>query len=341
MASIRDFTIKYLSAASKVISTRLLIASTHQKLVLPFYHAVSDQKLPHIDHLYRVKTTKEFIDDLEFLLRYFTPVDVFQIRNITSESKKSCKPAFLLSFDDGLREFHDVIAPILIKKGIPAVCFLNSAFVDNRDLFFRYKASLLISYLNENPRLYSDPSINSWMARNSVSNVEQWILSVEYDNKAKLDELAAVIGYNYHEYLNAVQPYLTTVQINKLIKDGFHFGSHSIDHPVYRFISFAEQLKQTSESLQYIRNTFNLNYSLFAFPFTDYQVSDRFFQTIFSNNIVDLSFGGAGLKKERYPGHFQRIAFERGKLKAKDIYKVESIYSALQSIIGKNVIHRR
>ena len=114
--SARDFAIKYLNQPSKVFPTRLLINATNQKCVLPFYHAISDKTLPHINHLYRVKTTKEFDSDLEFLLRHFTPVDYLEFKQIAATDSKPHKPVFLISFDDGLREFHDVIAPMLVKK---------------------------------------------------------------------------------------------------------------------------------------------------------------------------------------------------------------------------------
>jgi hypothetical protein len=186
-----------------------------------------------------------------------------------------------------------------------------------------------------------EPKIKAWISENQVVDLEKWLLSIEYGDKQKLDEFASMIGYNFTDYLTSVQPYLTTVQIEKLIKDGFHFGSHSVDHPEYRFLSFDEQLRQTRESLNFIKNKFSLQYSLFSFPFTDYEVSDRFFQIIFSEKLVDLSFGGAGLKKEIYPLHFQRIAFERDKIPAIDIYKAESLYSAALNIFGKNVVKRR
>ncbi len=340
MASLRDFSIKYLHALGKVFPTQWLIKATNQKYILPFYHAVSDEPLPHIDHLYRSKNVKEFLNDLEFILRHFTPVDYKKFIEIAGSTQQPKKPVCLLSFDDGLREFHDVIAPILINKGIPAVCFVNSAFIDNKSLFFKYKASLLISLLRENKRYFDHSALNRWVTENQIRDIESWLLSVDYAHQKKLNELATQIAYDFKSYLDSVQPYLTTAQIEKLISEGFHFGAHSVDHPEYRFIPFQDQLKQTTDSVQYIKDQFDLNYSLFAFPFTDYDVSDKFFQTIFGDKIVDISFGGAGLKKERYPSHFQRIAFERGTLQAKEIYKIEMIYSAMQSVMGKDVIRR-
>ena len=53
----------------------------------------------------------------------------------------------VLTFDDGHLEMFEVVAPILSKRGISATFFLNTGFLDNKDMFFRHKASLLIGHL--------------------------------------------------------------------------------------------------------------------------------------------------------------------------------------------------
>jgi peptidoglycan/xylan/chitin deacetylase (PgdA/CDA1 family) len=335
MPSPRDLFLKYFNITSKVVSTKWLLNITDQRSVLPFYHAISDQPLPHIDNLYRVKTVNEFESDLEFLLKHFEPVDFWQFKQIATAGRKGKKPVFLITFDDGLKEFHDIIAPILVKNGIPAVCFLNAAFIDNKDLFFKYKASLLVSHLRENEHLTGSPAVTEWKRENSVDDVTSWLLSVKYVDRHRLNDFAFAAGYNFNEYLKSVKPYLTTPQIERLIRDGFHFGAHSIDHPEYWLLPFSEQIRQTSESTDFVRKKFSLNYGLFSFPFSDYQVSDDFFKAVMSTGMVDLTFGCAGLKQDVHPFHIQRIAFEKGKLPAKEIYKTELIYTTLQGLIGR------
>jgi hypothetical protein len=198
----------------------------------------------------------------------------------------------------------------------------------------------LTCHLRENPSFYNNPDLKASLANNSKQQIEQRLMEINYANRDKLDEVALKIDYNFNYQLKSIQPYLTSSQIEKLISDGFHFGAHSIDHPEYRFLPFEEQVRQTKESINYVRLKFSLDYNLFAFPFTDYGVSNEFFKTIASNEIVDISFGCAGLKKELQPLHFQRIAFERGKLSASQIYKSEVLYSGLLNLLGKNVIQR-
>jgi len=57
------------------------------------------------------------------------------------------RQSFFLSFDDGLREPLDIIAPILKQKGVPATFFVNTATLDNLEMLYRHKASLLVDHV--------------------------------------------------------------------------------------------------------------------------------------------------------------------------------------------------
>lgn len=296
-------------------------------IVAPYYHAVSDQPLPHIRHLYRAKNIREFESDLDFLLKFYQPIDFHDyVRMLENPAKVKGKTPFLLSFDDGLREFYDTIAPILMRKGIPAICFLNSSFIDNKALFFRYKASLLIEKHGSN----------------IDETTRQEILAVRYADKEQLDAMALELGLDFGAFLETEKPYLSSGQIEELIKKGFHFGAHSIDHPEYRFLSLQEQLVQTTKSVELVSNQFGLGYRLFSFPFTDYGVSKAFFDFVLQDKkVADLSFGCAGLKRDIHPRHIQRIAMEQNKLSAEEILRKEIFYFWLKIPFGKNRIHRQ
>ena len=132
-----------LSSAANCLSTTRLIRHTDTDLIFPFYHTVSDEYLPHIHPLYSPKTINEFLRDLDFLLEHFQPVDMETAFLHCKGEKQVAKPSFHLSFDDGLREVYDIITPILYNKGVPFSVFVNSDFVDNRNLFFRHREVLL------------------------------------------------------------------------------------------------------------------------------------------------------------------------------------------------------
>lgn len=317
-----------------------LLSITGQRLFLPFYHSVQkDQPLPHIEHLYQLRTLQQFEKDLDFFLSYYEPIDLQGLVQQLKSGLPFKKNTFFLSFDDGLREINDWIAPLLLKKGIPATFFLNANFVDNQDLFFRYKASLILDHLKKN-RL-SEATKKSLQQKLNTAEIEKAILTVNYQHREQLDEIALLLEIDFDDFLKTKQPYLSSEQINQLIQKGFTFGSHSLDHPMYKDIDFEEQIRQTRESQAYINKNFKPSIKAFAFPFTDEGVSNAFFEKIQQEKTTDISFGTAGLKNDSAPFHLQRFPVEEFPYQIHDLVSAEYFYYFGKSFFGKNKIHRK
>lgn len=317
--------IKNLLARSLQHSTPLLPFGLWQslwgdKVFLPFYHLASDEAPPHIRHLYPVRSVRQFRDDLDFLLKHFQAIDLQTLWQHVFEKKPLAHPSFHLTFDDGLRECHDVVMPILLEKGIPATFFLNPDFVDNRALMFRYKASLLCAAGKPLP---ADP------------------LGVKYQGRLLLDAWAEAIGLDFLAFLSERKPYLDSSQIRAMQAKGFTFGAHSLDHPRYSQIPLEEQIRQTVESLRAVENRFGMTLPAFAFPFTDDGVGLEFFSTVQEKlGAPLLTFGAAGAKRDVVPTHLQRFAMERTALSARSIVSAELAYSVLRKLAGKQIVTR-
>lgn len=343
MAGYRNTFLHLFRKPGALLPTRWLAAWSNQRFVVPVYHAVGDIPPDHIRHLYAIKTVRQFAADLDFLLKTYRPIGLADLENLLHRGIVPKTNTFLLTFDDGLREFHDHIAPLLLQKGIPAICFLNSDFIDNQGLFFRYKASLLIDAFERKKQLSQSAPVIQWLRQCAPDqqNIQSALLSVSYQNQEVLDELATQAGVNFADYLAKQQPYLTSAQIVALKNQGFYFGAHSCDHPEYRFLSIEEQICQTKTSVERVCRRFDLPYRTFAFPFTDYGVSGAFFHSIYEQApTVTVSFGCAGLKRDAFSQHIQRIPFETGDLNAKEILNNEYLYFLLKALAGKNKIHR-
>lgn len=332
--------------AGHSINLDCLIGFSKQQLFLPFYHVVSNQSLTHVKELYRIRDIKTFREDLKFLQTHFTSITIEDLNEQVINKKPFSKPSFHLTFDDGLKEMLTEVAPILKEQGIHATFFINSAFVDNKDLFYRYKVSLLIHYFKHHkPSAETSKEIYSIFANQGIlkSNLKENFLAVSYSNKHILDQIAVLVGFDFQDYLKKNEPYLTTEDIHQLKNMGFSIGAHSIDHPEYQYVSLEEQLRQTQKSIDFIKTTFNLPYSYFSFPFSDENVSKAFFEKLYSkeNNLVDLSFGISGLKKDSYSQHLHRFPMEGSQLSAKQLIKTEYLYYILKSFIHKNTIARK
>ncbi|BDS11791.1 polysaccharide deacetylase family protein [Aureispira anguillae] len=333
--------IQSLHTFSSFIPLSWLQRLSRQSLFSLFYHTVSDQDLPHIKHLYKVRNSQLFEADLDFLLQHFSPISLEQLIDHVQNGKTLPPNAFLLTFDDGLAECYHLIAPLLKQKGIPATFFLNSDFVDNKALMFRYKASYLIEQLKTRSNATKIAAQYFEQYQLPFDSLKKSLLAVRWPEQALLDDLAVAFDIDFEAFLQEQKPYLTQEQIRAMLKDGFTFGSHSQNHPTYNKLNLNDQIQQTIRCQHYLDLHFDLPYKTFAFPFTDYGVSAAFFHQILGKENFQLTFGGAGLKQEQIKGQLQRFGMETQALtSAKRLIHTEYSYYIIKSIFKKNTIHR-
>jgi peptidoglycan/xylan/chitin deacetylase (PgdA/CDA1 family) len=326
-----------------LLSMRFAINLSGQRLISVVYHTVCEAIPGHIRHLYQPRSPMQFTDDLKFLMRHYEPVDLHRLKEITLNREKPRKNCFFVSFDDGLSEFYTEAAPVLLKMGVPATCFLNTAFVDNRDLFYRYKVSLLLEAIQE----YKE-NRNFWEAFHALKEkhaispgyYRKVLLGLDHRNLPFIEEAAKLVRLDFRKYLKTRKPYITGDQIRELIGKGFTFGGHSIDHPDFAHMNEEERVWQAIESVRNVCEQFKMKDRVFAFPFTDYDIGKTFFDAVYADGRIEFSFGSAGLKRDSEYRNLQRIPMEEFALSAKRRLKTDYFYYLLKGLAGKNTIIR-
>jgi peptidoglycan/xylan/chitin deacetylase (PgdA/CDA1 family) len=303
------------------------------ELILPYWHSVGDKELDHISGDYRFRSLEEFKGDLAFFLRYFKPVSLDQIVDHLNGSSSLPQRCFLPTFDDGFRESHDAIAPLLAREGLPAAFFLVTSTIDNRELGYLQKKSMLL-------RRIAEKDVSNLLTRGTRildaagvfgPDLDARIRAVFYRKRELLDKLGVLFECDFAEYLSANRPYLTSDQIISLMKQGFDIGAHSIDHPLYSEISLEEQLNQTLGSVDWLSAKYNFKCRAFSFPYHDSGISLDFFARVFGEPRLEVTFGGGGIVASCHPRNMPRFTMERTSLPASQV---------LARQYGKALLHR-
>jgi peptidoglycan/xylan/chitin deacetylase (PgdA/CDA1 family) len=305
-------------------------------ILFPFGHIVSDCVPSHVRRLYRVPTIDKFKSDLDVLCDRYQPLEPSDLERITRlDGHKERARYFLLSFDDGMREIYDVIAPILLDKGIRAIFFLNSATVDNAQLMWRHKVSLLIERSRELPG-----RVPPQLCIGQAKSVPEALNGLRFADAHLLDEIARFYDFDFNEYLQNVKPYLLRSQILELARAGFEFGGHSETHPCFNEIALEDQKKQVSGSVLAIR-ALGLPCRYFAFPFHDEGVSASLFGYMDDLNLL-ASFGVSEARVDSIRHSFQRFALdgENSESSLPDLLKMLSLKALVRGVLGTEVIQR-
>lgn len=319
---------KRLHYLSNLISIGAYKAIVRPYPILPFYHAVTDNPPAHIKHLGYYRLLSDFESDINFLLKYFEPVDIFSI-------EKNISRSFHLSFDDGLSECYSHILPVLLENKLKATFFINSAFIDNKKMFVRHKVSLILDYL------YSNHQMVEKLATFLKADKKDLFKTVEniYDDTIA-NEVVSFCKIDIVKYLDEQKPYLTTQQLRELKDAGMAIGAHGYEHLDFSTLTFNNQVQQINAGNHFLESVLGVNDLFFAFPYGSDRISLDFFHFLYNDANVKKSFGIAGMKWDSIPRHFHRIAMEYKGVTAEQIFKFEYFYYLLKSPFRKNNIRR-
>jgi peptidoglycan/xylan/chitin deacetylase (PgdA/CDA1 family) len=306
-------------------------------VLFPYAHIVSDAVPLHVKHLYSVPNIAKFKSDIDFLCRRYRPLQPSELERIQGlRDSKMAARYFLLSFDDGMREQFEVIAPILREKGVPAIFFLNSATIDNKQLMWRNKVSLLVERSQQLPgRL--PPQLNVPSTEKLTSRLK----GLRFLDECILDDIARFFELDFDEYLRRVRPYLTTAQILELASSGFEIGAHSESHPYFNEMAVEDQKRQVSGSVRSIR-ALGVPCRYFAFPFHDNGVSTSVFEYMTELGLTH-SFGTSEGRLDSIPFSFQRFSLDGDNADSsiQQLLKQQSTKSAVRHLCRTDVIRRR
>ncbi|MFA5574195.1 MAG: polysaccharide deacetylase family protein [Brumimicrobium sp.] len=306
--------------------------------IFPYYHIVNDSKVAHIEYLYPFKNHKQFTDDLEVLTKHFQPLNP---KNIISN--KASKNTFLLTFDDGLQEIYSVIYPTLKKFNLSAIFFINPDFVDNKKGLHKHFSSIIISYLSNNG--FGKSTLDAISQKlsftyNSIEDFKKKLINIKFSQKEKIDEICSFLNIDTESYLKEHKLYVTKEQIQEMIDDGFYFGGHTMSHPPLEQLSHEEQKREIIDSIDWLKENFNINYSFFSFPYSDKTVSKKLILELFEYDNNLRLFGNSGLKKDIDKRIIQRFSLENPQKQIEKRIVTENLYKYFNILVGKYKVKR-
>ena len=304
------------------------------------YHSLSSLDAePEINkNPYRTKSA--FTEDIVFIKNNFNVLSLKEFLEINNKGGKFPERSLLITFDDGLAIQYNHMYPILKSHNIPATFFLNNAFIDNRDLHYERKIYIILRKLNELQDNSVERKISKAVSKDYSDefNLKNFIHKLEYKSKNTLDTVADELGISFADYLNENKIYLTTQQIDTMLRNNMTIGGHSIDHPDFTELSLEDQVNQTLSCMNDLVSRFQLDYKAFAFPYNDRALDTALFERI--SDSIDVSFGSSGFARDEFKMHFQRGSIDNSTQGFKRAMAVLFSKYYGQKITGKHFIKR-
>lgn len=306
--------------------------------LLPYQHTVSNAYLPHVAEIYPYKNVAQFEQDIKYLKKYSNDIPLRSLLDLYVQRRPLPKGSVILSFDDGFREIYDTVVPILKQYQLEAIFFVNPAFINNQQLFYRNQISLVLAALKQKKDLLHEAGL-ILQCQPTMEVIRTAMLAINNSKNEQLQQLITLTGIDIQSYMATQRPYLTTDQLQSIANDGFLIGAHSYTHPYYHLLPLEQQLAETVESMNWVVSQVQPSHRVFSFPHSDAGVSARFFEQM-PANCVDIYFGTQNMKQElRYPV-LHRYNAERPAPTLHQQTALVSSFTAFGRLFGKHIVNR-
>jgi peptidoglycan/xylan/chitin deacetylase (PgdA/CDA1 family) len=297
-----------LTSTLKTIS-RIIPLSLYRQLIKRdvidfFWHIVSDDPMPHVQHLYPVVPIKEFEAALLYLKENFSFISYMQLHNHVFMGTQIPTNAVHISFDDGYAECYQVVRPLLLKHKIPATFFLTADLIDNSILFYRNKQSLCIDRLMQpdfeyHPSFFKNLSNQQFTTPQTLPQLISWLENLRLSDEPLIDEICRALDVNWPSFLSEKQPYLTSGHIQQMYAEGFTIGAHSLSHRKLVDLSSNEVEREIISSTNFIADMTGQEIVPFSFPHSAWGLDrDHLAQIRSRHAMIGVLFDTKGLHQD-------------------------------------------
>jgi peptidoglycan/xylan/chitin deacetylase (PgdA/CDA1 family) len=220
------------------------------------FHDISAAESPFTKGMRVRITPSDFEAALKFITRYYTPVCLEDVL-AASEGRSLPPRAVLVTFDDGYASVMEWAAPLCDKFGVPAILFLNAAFLDNKGLapdnLVCYAANVLgMEAINAAVRAGAGADVPRLKSLDEVFS--RFFPSISLaERQVFLDALAHLGGIKERQLAGEAGLYLTRQQVCELAASDVEIGNHTYTHVHCRSLKaedFGEEIVRNKAELE-------------------------------------------------------------------------------------------
>ena len=220
------------------------------------FHDIAPAESPFTRGMGVSVTSSDFASVLKFVRRYYAPVSLSDVLS-DCNGKGLPRRAILVTFDDGYASAIEAAASLCSLFAIPAVFFVNAAFLDNHrlapDNLVCYAANIAgMKTINAAMRMVMGDGVTELRSMSEVFSRFFPAISVA-ERQAFLDVLVFLAGINERKLAEESALYMTREQLRDLAAAGFEIGNHTYSHVHCRSLTrdlFRQEVERNRSELE-------------------------------------------------------------------------------------------
>ena len=234
------------------------------------FHNISARQSPFTDGIHVSISPCKLESTLRYLTAHYTPVRLEDVINTCNGMRLPPRP-LLLTFDDAYASVAEIAAPLCWKYHLPAVFFVNAAFIDNHKLapdnLICYVANIIgMRALNVAARSVSG---NGMPELHSISEVfKKYLPTISLtDREIFLDSLVRISGVDGRDVAENAKLYITKKQLSCLGAYGFEIGNHTYTHTYCRSYTAQQIVSEVDRNKRVLEDYSGAKIRSFSLPY--------------------------------------------------------------------------
>lgn len=249
---------------------RACISFHNRDALVLVYHGIFNEEKPEPFRYHH--TVAEFEAHLDWLGTRCTPVTLEEFARWKRGEWRPRKPPVFVTFDDGYRNNALLAAPLLKRKGIPALFFLASGYIDGERVLWPDEVFARVCAWTA-PTL-DGPAGTTRAIPQSPTEREAVALSIVEECKglpnAQRLEFIAELARATPSCDPLVDPdaqsFMSWDDVRGLAGAGFDLGSHTVTHPILRSLSPGDLRRELRESRATVEARTGVRCAALAYP---------------------------------------------------------------------------
>jgi len=254
---------------------QFLRGAVRNRLMVFNYHrinGVSDKCATAFDDGVFGPTAKQFEQQMIWLKRNSDIISEKVLLTVLENGRKLSNPSTMVTFDDGYIDNYTLAYPILKKHNIPAIFFIPTEPITNRQLGWWDIIAFLIKKTRKPTIFYDNAKIS---LAHTAEAIKFFLNKKALEPKEKTKDLLVRLSDACDVPLpdSSIQndELMTWDQIREVSRGGIVIGSHTHSHTVLSTIPFIEQKREISMSKTILERELGCMVNSLSYPVGNYQ----------------------------------------------------------------------
>ncbi len=215
---------------------------------------------------------KDFKKELDFIQRYFRILPLDEVVEKLKNGEEFNQPTVSITIDDGYKDSHDLILPILKENNIPVTIFLSTDFIGTNDrIWIDRLGETILNTRQKSVSLNGLFNIRHLALTSLRKKRQSYRVIVDKMKELQINVREKTLSH-IKEQLGKV-PIMVPIMLNweevKLMsKSRISFGAHTCTHPILTKMPLEDAKREIADSKKMIEERLGLGIEVkhFAYP---------------------------------------------------------------------------